>query len=41
MRENEGYDAVIEKVCKVDPNGELGLLIKEKIALIKEWGWLK
>ncbi|MBQ7799906.1 MAG: hypothetical protein IJ370_05385 [Oscillospiraceae bacterium] len=41
MRENEGYDAVIEKVCKLDPNGELGLLIKEKIALIKEWGWLK
>ena len=39
--ENEGYDAVIEKVCKLDPNGELGFLIKEKIALIKEWGWLK
>ncbi len=41
IRENEGYDAVIEKVCKVDPNGELGLLIKEKIEKIKEWGWLK
>lgn len=41
IRENEGYDAVIEQVCKVDPNGELGLLIKEKIALIKEWGWFK
>lgn len=41
IRETEGYDAVLEKVCSVDPNGELGMLVKEKIALIKEWGWLK
>lgn len=37
----EGIDAVLEKVCGIDPNGELGLLIKEKIEKIKEWGWLK
>lgn len=41
IRETEGYDAILEKVCSVDPNGELGLLVKEKIALLKEWGWLK
>ncbi len=41
IRENDGIDAVIRDVCKLDPNGELGLLIKEKIELIKEWGWLK
>jgi len=41
IRENEGYDAILKKVCALDPNGELGLLIKEKIAQIKEWGWLK
>lgn len=41
MRENEGYDAILEKVCSLDPNGELGLLVKEKIEKIKEWGWLK
>jgi len=41
IRENEGYDAILSKVCSVDPNGELGTLIKEKIALIKEWGWIK
>lgn len=41
LRENEGYDAILEKVCSLEPNGELGRLIKEKIALIKEWGWLK
>ena len=41
IRENDGIDAVIRDVCKLDPNGELGVLIKEKIKLIKEWGWLK
>ena len=41
IRENDGIDAVIRDVCKLDPNGELGLLIKEKIELIKEWGWLR
>lgn len=41
LRETEGYDAILEKVCSVDPKGELGLLVKEKIALIKELGWLK
>ena len=40
MREEEGIDAIIEKVCEQDPNGELGLLIKEKIMLLKEWGWI-
>ena len=37
----EGIDAVLEKVCGIKPNGELGLMIKEKIEKIKEWGWLK
>ena len=41
IRENEGYDAILRDVCSLDPNGELGLLVKEKIARIKEWGWLK
>ena len=40
LREREGYDAVLAKVCSVDPSGELGSLIKEKIEQIKEWGWL-
>lgn len=40
MRENEGVDAVLEKVCSLDPAGELGMLVKEKIAQIKHWGWL-
>lgn len=41
LRKSKGYDAVLRDVCSVDPNGELGMLVKEKIAQIKEWGWLK
>lgn len=40
MRMEEGVDAVLEKVCQLDPKGELGMLIKEKIRLLKEWGWI-
>ena len=40
MRKEEGIDYVIEHVCEQDPNGELGMLIKEKIELLKEWGWI-
>ena len=41
IRSTKGYDAILSEVCSVDPSGELGMLVKEKIALIKEWGWLK
>ena len=41
IRNKKGYDAILNEVCSIDPDGELGLLVKEKIALIKEWGWLK
>ena len=41
IRENEGYDAILSKVCSVEPESELGILVKEKIELIKKWGWLK
>lgn len=37
----EGIDAVLKKICGIEPEGELGILIKEKIKKIKEWGWLK
>lgn len=40
LRETEGPEAVIEKVCKLDPNGTLGQLILQKIALLKERGWI-
>ena len=41
IRETGGYDAILQDICALDPEGELGALIKEKITLIKQWGWLK
>ncbi len=41
MRKEEGIDYILEKVCELDPSGELALLIKEKIVLLKQWGWIE
>ena len=41
IREDEGYDAVLTKVCKIDANGVLANLIKEKIKYLREVNWLK
>lgn len=41
MVKEEGTDAVLQKVCEIDPEGDLGTLVKAKIEQIKEWGWLK
>ena len=41
MREEKGIDAVLSEVCAIDPDGELGKMIKEKIELIKKRGWIK
>ncbi len=41
MRETEGIDAILEKVCSLEPNGELGMLVKEKLELLKSWGYIK
>lgn len=40
MRTEEGIDAVLTKVCSLDPEGTIGKLVKEKIELLKEWGWI-
>ena len=40
IREEEGVDAVLEKVCDLDARGYLGGLVKAKIELLKEWGWI-
>ena len=40
IREEEGIDAVLEKVCGLDMKGHLACLIKRKIELLKEWGWI-
>lgn len=40
MRENEGVDYILENVCKLDAESKLALLIKEKIAYLKEKGYI-
>ncbi len=40
IRETEGIDGVLVKACKLDPNSSLAMLIKEKVELIKKWGWI-
>ena len=40
MRTEEGIDAVLTKVCSLDPDGVIGKLVKEKIELLKKWGWI-
>ncbi|MDP4133823.1 MAG: hypothetical protein Q8882_07410 [Bacillota bacterium] len=40
IKAEEGIDAVLTKVCGIDAFGVLGTLIKEKIQLLRDWGWL-
>lgn len=41
MRETKGVDYCLENVCRLDKDSELALLIKEKIAYLKEKGYIK
>jgi mannitol-1-phosphate 5-dehydrogenase len=34
VREKEGVDGILEKVCQINPTGELAKLIKEKISVL-------
>ena len=40
LREERGIDAVLTEVCKLDLNGTLATLIKEKEQLLRKWGWI-
>ena len=40
IRTERGIDAVLTDVCGIEADGELGLLIKEKLAYIREMGWI-
>ncbi|MEG0273736.1 mannitol dehydrogenase family protein [Amedibacillus sp. YH-ame10] len=41
MRESKGVDYVLENISKIDPNGDVALLIKEAIEELKAKGWIK
>ena len=40
MRKEEGIDYILENVCKIDANGTIGKLVKEKIELLKKEGYI-
>ena len=40
MRKTKGVDYVLEHVCQIDPNGELALLVKDKINMLKGKGYI-
>lgn len=40
LREEKGVDGVLAQVCKLDPQGEIGRLVKEKIDWLKKEGYL-
>lgn len=40
MRENNGVDKILADVCGIEPDGELASMIKAKIQLLREWGWI-
>ena len=40
IRTEQGVDAVLEQVCGLQPDSALGMLIKYKIKLLKQWGWI-
>ncbi len=40
MRREEGIDYILENVCKLDPDGSLAMLVKEKIELLKGEGYI-
>ena len=40
MRREKGVDYILENVCKVDPNGTIGTLVKEKIEMFKKEGYI-
>ena len=41
LRKEYGVDYILENVCKLNPKGDLALLIKEKAELLKGLGYIK
>lgn len=41
MREEEGIDAIITKVCRLERGSVLANMLREKVELIKSWGWAR
>ena len=40
LRESEGIDAVLRDVCKLDLDGALAGMIREKVDWLRKQGWI-
>ena len=40
MRKEEGIDSILANVCKLDPQGSLAMLVKEKIEMLRKEGYI-
>lgn len=40
MRRDHGVDYILENVCKLDVNGRIAILVKEKIEMLKKEGYI-
>lgn len=40
LRREEGVDYILENVCKLEPDGEIAVLVKEKIELLRKEGYI-
>lgn len=40
MRRDHGVDYILENVCKLDVNGRIAMLVKEKIEMLKKEGYI-
>lgn len=41
LREEKGVDYVLENVCRLDPKGDMAELIREKIRMLTQKGWIR
>lgn len=41
LRCEEGIDAILTKVCGLEPEEELAVMVREAIEKIRKWGWIQ
>ena len=40
MLKGQGIDVILKEICKIDPQEKMALAVKERVAWLKERGWL-
>lgn len=41
IRKTNGLDYILENICKIEPCGKLGTIVKQKVHELKKRGWIK